>query len=108
LADDYVSDCAVVFDRTSIPATFIIAQRAGEDHELNGDAPITSPFVIYKVDMTSSRVSATTYPPLYESPFSSVLVETVRRNVPDRSCVMHRLFDLPDDDEHKILLSRVK
>ena len=108
LADDYVSDCAVVFDRTSIPTMFIIAQRAGMDRELNGDAPLTPPFVIYKVDVTSSRVSATTYPPLYESPFSSVLVETVRRNVPERLCVMHRVFDLSDDDEHKILLSRVE
>lgn len=107
-AHDYVSDCAVVYDRASIPARFLIAQRAGEERELHGEAPLTSPFVIYKVDVTSSQVSAITYAPLYQSPLSSVLVETVRRNVIDRSAVFHRSFDLADDDEDLILLSRVK
>ena len=106
-AHDYSSDCTVVYDRSSMPPTLIVAQRAGEEHEMTGGTTLTSPIAIYKVDVTSGGVSANTYPSLYESPHSPLLVEMVRHNVTDRSLIIHRPFDLPNDDEHWVLLSKV-
>ena len=106
-ARDYLSDCTVVYDQSFIPPILIVAQRAGEEHEMTGDTTLTSPIAIYKVDVASGGVSGTTYPPLYESPHSPLLVESVRHNVTDRSLIIHRPFDLPNDDEHRVLLSKV-
>jgi hypothetical protein len=106
--DDYVSACMVIYDRTSAPAKLLIAQRADRDEDLNGKTSITSMFVIYKVDVESGKMSAITYPPLYRSPFSSLLVNTIRRNGIDQCSIFHRPFDLPADDVDHILLARIK
>lgn len=108
LPDDHVSDCTLVYDRTSIPPKFFVAQRTGMDRAINGTSSITSPCVIYQIDAESGHVSATIYPALHKSRFPQTLLRTVRRNVSDPSSVAHCDFDLPDDDEHKILLSRVR
>jgi hypothetical protein len=74
---------------------------------MTGDTMLTPPIAIYKVDVASGGVSATTYPPLYKSPHSPLLVDMVRHNVNDRSLIIHRPFDLPNDDEHWVLLCKV-
>ena len=80
---DYLSDCTVLYDRASIPPTFIIAQRAGKEAELNCDTTMTSPFAVYEIDVALNIVSATIYPQINELPYSSKLIEMLLQSVTD-------------------------
>lgn len=104
---DYITDCIIVYDRMSVPPTFIIAQRAGEEGNLDEDSPITSACIIYNVNVATNAVSATIYPSLFDSPYSSILERMVQSNVTNASLVAAHGLDTCDDHKHKVLLSRV-
>jgi hypothetical protein len=104
---DYLSDCTILYDRASVPPTFIIAQRAGKESELNGDTTTTCLFAVYEVNVALNTVSATIYPEIKKSAYSSKLIEMLLRSVTDPLLVTYHDVDLTNNDKYKVLLSRV-
>ncbi len=66
--NNYILDSTLVYDRSSIPHTFIIWQYAGQDKNMNDPRSDSLIQAIYEVDPTSKRLRACICSTAYKSP----------------------------------------
>jgi hypothetical protein len=106
--NDFVFDCTVVYDRSSIPATLAVWQYGGREHEMLSNRSDKLLLAIYQVDTISHVVQAYMYPGASKSLFYAELFAQVLRNVTDPLCLHQSLNDQILKKKLDSLLSRVE
>ncbi|CAF1141882.1 unnamed protein product [Adineta ricciae] len=79
--NDFVFDCTVVYDRSSIPTTLAVWQYGGREHEMLSNRSDKLLLAIYQVDTISDVVHAYICPDASQSLFYTELFAQVLRNL---------------------------
>ena len=106
--NDFVFDCTVVYDRSSIPAALAVWQYGGREDEMRSNRSDELLLAIYQVNTISHVVHAYMCPGATKSLFYTELFAQVLRNVSDPLCLHQSLNDQILEKKLDSLLSRVE
>ena len=86
--NDYISDCTVVCDKSETPTLLAILQYSGREYQLNASSRQISPFVVYKIDPTTSNIKGYLHPAtIANSPYGPLISAQVLNNVMNPSSI---------------------
>lgn len=104
---DHIFDSTIIYDRSSMPHTFLVCQYSGVEDDMNTDKDESLLQVAYQFNQTSKSFEAFVTSNAPNSPYYSDLLNQVLFNVKDPLYIHH---SLDNDTLKKIkdLLPRVK